>query len=95
MRKAATVSAKTCVAESCWFGWLGGYRYYFEQGIVLPPGSDARHLVAMMRGQHPGVRVIARAPRFIVISATGSIRAGRAVTEARREVVALNDGKVK
>ena len=78
-----------------WFGWLGGYRYYFEQGIVLPPGSDARHLVAMMRGQHPGVQVAARAPRVITISATGSIHAGRAVTKAARQVVALNDGKAK
>jgi len=81
--------------QTDWFGWLGGYRYYFEQGIVLPAGSDARHLVAMMRGKHPGVQVVARAPRIILISATGSSHAWRAVTKARREVVALNDGKVK
>lgn len=78
-----------------WFGWLGGYRYYVDEAIVLPPGSDARHLVAMMRGKHPGVQVVARAPRAIVISATGSFHAGWLVTKAGREVVALNDGKAR
>jgi len=78
-----------------WFGLLGGYRYYADETIVLAPGSDAHHLVAMMRGQHPGVQVAARAPRIIVISATGSFHAGWLVTKAGREVVALNDGKAK
>jgi hypothetical protein len=78
-----------------WFGWLGGYRYYFDAGVVLPPGSDARHLVAMMGGRHPGVQVVARATRIITSSAAGSIHAGWAVTKAGSEVVALNDGKGK
>jgi hypothetical protein len=78
-----------------WFGWLGGYRYYFDEQVVMPPGSDARHLVAMMRGQHPGVQVVARAPRVVIISAFGSSQAWRVVVKARREVIALNDGKVK
>jgi hypothetical protein len=78
-----------------WFGWLGGYRYYFDEQVVLPPGSDARHLVAMMRGHHPDVQVVARAPRIIVISAAGSFHAGWLVTKADREVVALNGGKAK
>ena len=37
-----------------WFGWLGGYRYYVDQVIVLAPGSDAQQMVAAMKGQHPG-----------------------------------------
>jgi hypothetical protein len=78
-----------------WFGWLGGYRYYFDAGVVLPPGSDARHLVAMMGGRHPGLQVVARATRIITSSAAGSIHAGWAVTKAGSEVVALNDGKGK
>jgi hypothetical protein len=78
-----------------WFGWLGGYRYYADERIVLSPDSDARHLVALMKGQHPGVRVIARAPCLIVISATGGFHARWLVTKAGREVVALNDGKAK
>ena len=78
-----------------WFGWLGGYRYYVDEAIVLAPGSDPRHLVAVMKGKHPGVQVVARAPRLIVISATGSFHAGWLVTKAGGEVVALNDGKAK
>jgi hypothetical protein len=78
-----------------WFGWLGGYRYYVDEAIVLAPDSDALHLVAMMRGKHPGVQVVARAPRSIDISATGSFHAGRLLTKAGREVVALNDGKAR
>jgi hypothetical protein len=78
-----------------WFGWLGGYRYYVQQGIVLAPDSDARHLVALMRGQHPGVQVVARSPRSIDISATGTFHAGWLVTKAGREVVALNGGKAR
>ncbi len=62
---------------------------------MLAPGSDARHLVALMRGHHPGVQVVARAPRSIVISAAGSFRAGWLVTTAGRDVVALNDGRAK
>ncbi len=78
-----------------WFGWLGGYRYYADEGMVLAPGSDAHHVVALMKGQHPGVQVVSRSPRRIVISATGSFHAGWLVTKAGREVVTLNDGKAR
>jgi hypothetical protein len=78
-----------------WFGWIGGYRYYVDEQIVLAPGSDARYLVALMQGQHPGVQVVARTPRAVVISSTGSFHAGWLVTKAGQEVVALNDGKAK
>lgn len=80
-----------------WFGLLGGYRYYFSEVVKLPAGSDAHFLVAQMRGRHPGVQVVIgasriRGPRKIMISATGSIHAWQAVTNAGREIVALNDG---
>ena len=81
-----------------WFGLLGGYRYYFAEAVRLPPGSDARLLVAEMRGKHRGVRLVIsprrlRGPRRIEISATGSIHEGLAVTKAGREVIALNNGQ--
>jgi len=48
-----------------------------------------------LAGSVAGVQVVARAPRLIVISATGSFHAGWLVTKAGGEVVALNDGKAK
>lgn len=83
-----------------WFGLLGGYRYYFEQAVQLPPGSDAHLLVAEMRGKHPGVQLAISPRRFrglrrIMISATGGIHEGLAVTNVGREIVALNDGQGK
>lgn len=81
-----------------WFGLLGGYRYYFAQVVRLPPGSDAHLLVTQMMGKHPGVQVVisalpVRASRKILISATGSIHKGLAVTKTGREIIALNDGR--
>lgn len=93
-----------------WFGWLGGYRYLFVQTVVLSPGghvrppgsragppsgSDARFMVAQMRGKHPGVQLVFRGPRVIVVSASGSIHEGSAVARASREIVALDDGRAK
>jgi hypothetical protein len=78
-----------------WIGWTGGYRYYVEEGIALGPDSDAGHLVALVRGQHPGVQVVATGPRSIVISATGSFHEGWLVTKAGREVVARSDGQAR
>jgi hypothetical protein len=83
-----------------WFGWLGGYRYHFAEAVRLPPGSDAHLLAAQIRVNHPGLQVVIsprrfRGPRRIVISATGIIHEGLAVTKAARQVVALTDGRGK
>jgi hypothetical protein len=83
-----------------WFGLLGGYRYYVYQAVRLAPGCDAHLLMAEVRGKHPGVQVVIsarhfRGPRRILISATGSIHEGPAVTKAAREIIALNNGHGK
>ena len=71
--------------------------YDVDGGLVLPPHSphSVSELVRMTRDDHPGVRVDGHG-RYIEFSATGSLSgAWRAVSQATREVIAANNGKVK
>jgi hypothetical protein len=77
---------------------LGGPRYSAVYVMWLPAHSreSATDLVAMVRGQHPGVRVIAgRGSRVIYVSANGSLTgSANAVGAAIRKLVGHTDGKV-
>ena len=60
---------------------LGGPRYNASDEMWLPAHSrePATDLVAMVQGQHPGVRVIPAGSRVIYVSANGSL-AGSAIS---------------
>ena len=72
--------------------------YEFGDTLVLPAHSphSASDLVRTTRDDHPGVLVIAHGARHIEFSATGSLGVtNRAMTLAKKAVIAANDGKVK
>src|SRR5262245_60111221 len=78
---------------------MGGQRYVKTAEILLRPNSDASHIVAMTKSQHPGVRVFAhsngRRPT-ITVSATGSPEgAFNAVSTATTQVIRQADGHFK
>jgi hypothetical protein len=74
---------------------LAGQRYLRNVEIVLPPGTNGNHVVALTSGEHPGVRVYAM-KNFVWAGATGSLDGtADAVGAAVREVIANNHGKVK
>ena len=75
----------------------GGPEYNASGELVLPAHSQqsATDLVAMVKGQHPGVRVIPAGSRIIYVSANGSLQgSANAVQAAVRELVSRAHGKV-
>ena len=76
---------------------LGGPRYNASDEMWLPAHSrePATDLVAMVQGQHPGVRVIPAGNRVIYVSANGSLAgSANAVGAAVRELIGHADGNV-
>ena len=75
---------------------LGGPRYEAFAQLDLPAHShEAPALVAMTKGQHPGVRVSAAGGRSVEVSANGSLYGSAdAVGAAARELIAHAHGKV-
>jgi hypothetical protein len=75
---------------------IGGHRYNASGELSLPANSreSAPDLVAMVRGQHPGVRVIAAGDRVIYVSANGSLTGSANAAEAAvRELIGLTNGR--
>jgi hypothetical protein len=73
----------------------GGARYQRTAEVVLRPNSDPGLVVAMTRGEHPGVRVLAHGGRFITVTAIGGPeRAFNGVSAAIIEISQHTDGKV-
>ncbi len=76
---------------------LGGPRYNASDEMWLPADSrvSATDLVAMVRDQHPGVRVIPAGSRVIYVSANGSLAgSANAVGAAVRELMGHTDSNV-
>jgi hypothetical protein len=74
---------------------LGGPRYEAFEQLTLPHSHEAPALVAMTKGQHPGVRVRADGGRFVLVSANGSLNgSASAVGAATRELMRHAHGKV-
>jgi ABC-type molybdate transport system substrate-binding protein len=76
---------------------LGGPSYSASGWMRLPAHSreSAADLVAMVRGQHPGVRVSAAGGRSIYVSANGSLTGSwNAVAATVQELIGHADGKV-
>ena len=76
---------------------LGGPSYNASGQMSLPAHSreSAADLVAMVKGLHPGVRVIAAGDRTIYVSANGSLAgSANAVGAAVRELIGHADGRV-
>src|SRR5262245_60490275 len=75
---------------------LGGLRYEAFEQLTLPTHShEAPDLVAMTRGQHPGVRVLAAGGRVVLVSASGNLMgSANAVGAATRELIGHAHSKV-
>ena len=76
---------------------LGGPSYNASGEIWLPAHSreSATDLVAMVKGQHPGVRVIPAGSRTIYVSVNGSLNgSANAYAAAVRELLGHVHGKV-
>src|SRR5262244_772850 len=76
---------------------LGGPSYNASGEIWLPAHSrvSATDLVAMVKGQHPGVRVIPAGSRTINVSVNGSLNgSANAYGAALRELLGHVHGKV-
>ncbi|MDR2986604.1 MAG: hypothetical protein LBV34_17375 [Nocardiopsaceae bacterium] len=76
---------------------LGGPSYNASGEISLPAHSreSAADLVAMVKGQHPGVRVIPAGSRTIYVSVNGSLNgSANAYAAAVRELLGHVHGKV-
>lgn len=104
MRNLTSCIVTSCIVLFAFLGLTAGVAFgvlfpSYEVGgeLVLPALSphSASDLVGMTWDDHPGVRVDGHG-RSIEFSAAGSPGgAERAVSAAIREVIALNDGKVK
>ncbi len=76
---------------------LGGPSYNASGEISLPAHSreSASDLVAMVKGQHPGVRVIPAGSRVIYVSVNGSLNgSANAYGAAVRDLLSHAHGKV-
>lgn len=70
--------------------------YFVGDGLELPRDTPhtASELVALTRGDHPGVTVTAPTGHSIFFSATGSLNdADKAVSQAIRAAISANNGK--